>query len=379
MHLTRRTFLEALGTGTAAATALQLPFAGSTRAATPAVSAGGSAAPPILLNSNENAYGPSAGVSAAIRDAVGAANRYPDAARREFIERVAARHRVSEKQVLVGCGSVEILRVAAQAFTGPGKKLIMASPTFEVIGHFAEAVGAEVVRVRLTSDFAHDLSAMLAAIGSGAGLVYICNPNNPTASLTPRRELDAFIGKLPAQAHVLIDEAYHHFATPSADYASFLDRAASSDRVFVARTFSKAYGLAGLRLGYAVGPAPVIERMLKLMSPENSNISALRAAIAGLADEEGTRAAVERNAADRAEFMRQARQRKLSPIPSHANFAMMDVGRPVSGVIDDFKKRGILVGRPFPPFDSYLRVSFGRPAEMTEFWRVWDELPRRAG
>ncbi|HEX4803820.1 MAG TPA: aminotransferase class I/II-fold pyridoxal phosphate-dependent enzyme, partial [Myxococcaceae bacterium] len=139
MHLTRRTFLEALGTGTAAATALQLPFAGSTRAATPAVSAGGSAAPPILLNSNENAYGPSARVSAAIRDAVGAANRYPDAARREFIERVAARHRVSEKQVLVGCGSVEILRVAVQAFTGPGKKLIMASPTFEVIGHFAEA------------------------------------------------------------------------------------------------------------------------------------------------------------------------------------------------------------------------------------------------
>ena len=178
---------------------------------------------------------------------------------------------------------------------------------------------------------------------------------------------------------MLIDEAYHHFVTPSADYVSFLDRAASSDRVFVARTFSKAYGLAGLRLGYAVGPAPVIERMLKLMSPYNSNISALRAAIAGLADEEGTRAAVERNAADRAEFMRQARQRKLSPIPSNANFAMMDVGRPVIGVIDDFKKRGILVGRPFPPFDSYLRVSFGRPAEMAEFWRVWDELPRRTG
>jgi len=267
--------------------------------------------------------------------------------------------------------------VAAQAFTGPGKKLIMASPTFEVMGHFAEAVGAEVVKVRLTSDFAHDLSAMLAAIGGGAGLVYICNPNNPTASLTPRQQLDAFIGKLPAQAHVLIDEAYHHFVTASADYVSFLDRAASSDRVFAARTFSKAYGLAGLRLGYAVGPAPVIERMLKLMSPENSNISALRAAIAGLADEEGIRAAVERNAADRAEFMRQAGQRKLSPISSHANFAMMDVGRPVNGVIDDFKKRGILVGRPFPPFDSYLRVSFGRPAEMTEFWRVWDELPRR--
>src|SRR5215469_10275771 len=150
MHITRRTFLEALGTGTAAATALQLPLAGSARAATPA--------------------------------------------RSEFIERLAALHRVSERQVLVGCGSVEILRVAAQAFTGPGKKLIMASPTFEVIGQFAEAVGAEVVRVRLTGDFAHDLPAMLTASGGGAGLVYICNPNNPTASLTPRKELDAFIG-----------------------------------------------------------------------------------------------------------------------------------------------------------------------------------------
>ncbi len=379
MQITRRGFLEALGTGTAAATALQLPFAGSATAATRAVSARGSGALPILLNSNENAYGPSARVSAAIRDAVGAANRYPDDARREFIERVAVQHRVSEKEVLLGCGSIEILRVAAQAFTGPGKKLIMAAPTFEVIAHFAEAVGAEVVKVRLTSDFGHDLSAMLAAIGGGAGLVYTCNPNNPTASLTRRQELDAFIGKLPAQAHLLIDEAYHHFATPSTDYVSFLDRAASSDRVFVARTFSKVYGLAGLRLGYAVGPAPVIQRMSRLMSPENANSSALRAAIAGLADEEGTRAAVERNAADRAEFMRQARRRKLSPIPSHANFAMMDVGRPVNGVIDDFKKHGILVGRPFPPLDSYLRVSFGRPAEMAEFWRVWDELPRRTG
>lgn len=379
MQITRRGFLEVLGTGTAAATALQLPFAKGAAAARPAANAVNSGASAIRLNSNENAYGPSPRVSAAIRDAVGAANRYPDAARHKFIERVGARHGVSEKQVLVGCGSVEILRVAAQTFTGPGKKLIMGSPTFEAIGEFAQALGAEVVTVRLTGDFGHDLPAMLDALGTSPGLVYVCNPNNPTASLTRRRDLDAFVDKLPAQGYLLIDEAYHHFVPPSADYVSFIERPAASERVLVARTFSKAYGLAGLRLGYAVGAAELIARMRKLSSPENANCAALRAAIAALGDEEGTRAAVERNAADRSEFMRQAQRRTLAVVPSHANFAMMDVRRSVKPLIEEFKKRGVLVGRPFPPLDTYLRVSFGRPPEMNHFWRVWDEIATRTG
>jgi histidinol-phosphate aminotransferase len=378
LNFTRRGFLGALGTGTAAATVLQLPWTSRANASAEAAPVRRGASN-IRLNSNENAYGPSRRVLQAIGDGVSNPHRYPDAARGDFEARVAQKHRVSTDQVLIGCGSVEILRVAAQAFTGPGRKLVMAAPTFEVIGQFAEAVGAEVVRVPLKPDFAHDLPAMLSSLGSDAGLVYICNPNNPTASLTPREELDAFISKLPPQAYVLVDEAYHHFAMESPDYVSLLDRPSTSDRVLVARTFSKVYGLAGLRLGYGIGSQEMIKRMRKLANPENANGAVLCAAMAALDDRDGTRASVQRNAADRVEFLRQAQRRKLSTIASHANFAMMDVGRPVPEVIEYFKKRGILVGRPFPPLNSHLRVSFGRPPEMAEFWRAWDQLPRPTG
>ncbi len=256
MDVTRRGFLEALGTGAAAAT-LPLPLAGKAFAAAKSDSIGQHVRTDILLNSNENAYGPSPRVLKALRDGVSEAHRYPDKARKELPEKIAKLHHVSADQVLIGCGSVEILRVAAQAFTGPGRKLVMASPTFEVPGRFSEALGAEVVRVPLNRDFAHDLPAMLAAMGNDTGLVYLCNPNNPTASITPRREIEAFIAKMPAQTFLLVDEAYHHFATESHDYVSFLDRPASNDRVLVARTFSKVYGLAGMRLGYGIGSLPI--------------------------------------------------------------------------------------------------------------------------
>lgn len=376
MNVTRRGFLGALGTGAAAAT-LPLPLAGRALAAEkgePLRHVGTD----ILLNSNENAYGPSPRVLKALRDGLSEAHRYPDKARKQLMEQIARLHHVSADRVLLGCGSVEILRVASQAFTGPGRKLVMASPTFEVPGRFSEAVGAQVVRVPLNRDFAHDLPAMLAATGSDTGLVYLCNPNNPTASITPRREIEAFIAKLPAQTFVLMDEAYHHFAD-SPDYVSFLDRPPSSDRVLVARTFSKVYGLAGMRLGYGVGPLPLIERMRNLANPENGNIAVMLGAMAALEDHQGTMESVRRNAAVREEFIRQAHRRRLSPIACHANFAMMDVGRPVVGVIDYFKKQGILVGRAFPPLDTHLRVSFGRPPEMVEFWRTFDRQPARTG
>ena len=376
MNVTRRGFLGALGTGAAAAT-LPLPLAGRALAAEKG-EAPRNVRTDILLNSNENAYGPSPRVLKALHDGVSEAHRYPDKARKQLSEQVAKLHHVSADQVLLGCGSVEILRVASQAFTGPGRKLVMASPTFEVSGRFSEAVGAQVVRVPLNRDFAHDLPAMLAAAGGDTGLVYLCNPNNPTASITPRREIEAFIAKLPAQTFVLMDEAYHHFAD-SPDYASFLDRPPSSDRVLVARTFSKVYGLAGMRLGYGVGPLPLIERMRNLANPENGNIAVMLGAMAALEDHQGTMESVRRNAAVREEFIRQAHRRKLSPIACHANFAMMDVGRPVVGVIDYFKKQGILVGRAFPPLDTHLRVSFGRPPEMVEFWRAFDRQPARTG
>ncbi len=372
VNLTRRTFLSALGGGTAAAATLRVPFAGVAAASTPAGSA-------IRLDANENAYGPTLRVRQAIGEAIGQAHRYPGTARREFVEQIAKMHGVSSEQVLIGCGSVEILQAAAHAFTGLKKTLVMPSPTFEVIGEVAEKAGTQVVRVPLGKDFAHDTSAMRAKISEETGLVYICNPNNPTASLTPRRDLDELISKLPPETFLIVDEAYHHFAADSRDYASFLDRPAGNERVIVVRTFSKVYGLAGMRLGYAIGSRGTIERIRPWLGFGNANIAILHGASAALKDEEAMRFSVRRNASDRAMFIKQAQLRKLSPIPSYANFAMMDVGRQVTEVIEYFKKRNIFVGRPFPPLNTHLRVTFGRPEEMRAFWRAWDQLPALTG
>jgi len=376
MNLTRRSFLGSLGAGTAAAALHPLAFASAAAATTADSSSARPARTDVRLNGNENAYGPTARVKQAMQEALSQGHRYPDDARKEFLALVARTHRVPTEQVVIGCGSVELLHAAARAFTGPKKKLVTASPTFEEIGKVAEGLGAPVVRVPLAKNFSHDLAAMREKMGDDTGLVYICNPNNPTASLTPRAELDVFIAQLPAQTYVLIDEAYHHFATDSRDYVSFLDRPALNDRVIVLRTFSKAHGLAGMRLGYGIGARAAIERMTQEVGGrENGNVAVLRGAMVAMQDEPSTQLAVRRNAADRTEFMKQAERRKLTPIPSYANFAMMDIGRPVPAVIEQFKKRGVLVGRPFPPFDTYLRVSFGRPEDMKAFWHAWDQIP----
>jgi histidinol-phosphate aminotransferase len=329
----------------------------------------------IRLNSNENAYGPSVNVVEAITSATGSANRYPRMEYGALAERVAHANNVKPEQVVFGCGSTEILRIAAFAFLGKGKQLIQAFPTFEAIERYAHAAGSEIASVRLTPAFAHDLGGMLASAGASTTLVYICNPNNPTASLTPRKDLETFIAKLPASTFVVIDEAYHHYAGTSGMYTSFIDRPLDDERVIVVRTFSKVYGLAGLRLGYAVGSPKTIQKMRKFATEDNINAIVTQAAAAALDDSDGVRDSVRRNADDRQEFFNQAMTRALKPIDSHANFVMMNTLHPAEEVIQHFRKNGILIGRLFPPMDTYIRVSLGRTEEMSAFWRTWDMLP----
>jgi len=372
MTVSRRSFLRNVGMGAAVAGAVTaLPLGESLLFAEPprATRPGG----PIQLNSNENAYGAFPSVQGAMQRALEECNRYPDD--EHFVERVAALHKVKPEQVLAGCGSGEILKIAASTFTGPGKKLVQALPTFEALGTYARSVGAEVVRVPLTANYAHDLDAMLAACGPDTGLVYICNPNNPTASLTPRSDLETFLKKLPAGVMVLMDEAYHHFVD-SPEYASFLDRPVGSEQMLVARTFSKVYGLAGARLGYSVAPVKVTKTMRPHRLFDSGNQMALQGAMAALEDSAAMHAAVERNARDREEFLRQARGRKITVVPSQANFLMAHTGRPAREVIAHFRQQNIAVGRPFPPMETYLRVSLGRPEEMQAFWKAWDQMPR---
>ncbi len=374
MSITRRNLLRNVGAGAVAAAALpslaELAFSEllpGSRASEP----GG----PIILSRNENAYGPSQKVIAAMQDSLRFANRYPDPAVNALHERIAQSHSIKPEQLVLGCGSGEILSIAAASFLGPGKTLITAVPTFESIGRCAKALGAQVVEIPLDKNHSHDLPAMLARADAATGLVYICNPNNPTASLTPRNDLEEFIRKLPPTTTVLLDEAYHHFVGATPDYTSFIEKPMADDRVLVARTFSKVFGLAGIRVGYAVGAPAKIQALAARRLPEGLNAVGARAALVAYDDVDYVQMSEKRNAADREEFFNQAKARKVQAIPSYANFAMLKTSRPAVEVIDHFKKNNVLIARLFPSMNTHVRVSFGTPPEMTEFWRVWDVMP----
>ncbi len=371
MHITRRNLLRNVAAGAVATVALpslaDLAFSEllpGSRASEP----GG----PIILSRNENAYGPSQKVIASMQDALQFANRYPDPAVNALHDRIAQSHSIKPEQLVLGCGSGEILSIAASSFLSPGKTLITALPTFEAIGRCAKALGSQVIEIPLDKNFAHDLPAMLARADAATGLIYICNPNNPTGSLTPRKDLEEFIRKLPPTTTVLLDEAYHHFVGATPDYTSFIDQPMNDDRVIVARTFSKVFGLAGIRVGYAVGSHEKIKALSARRLPEGLNAVGARAALVAYDDVEYVQMSEKRNAADREEFFNQAKARKVQGIPSYANFAMLKVDRPAVEVIDHFKKNNILIARLFPSMDTHVRVSFGTPPEMKEFWRVWD-------
>lgn len=375
MTRSRRDFLRSLGVGAAAGAVVQWPLRGVSSAETDEPRRNRQPDEFILLNSNENPYGPSPKVANAIRAATSKANRYAFMHNDEVTKQIADFHKVKPEQVLFGCGSTELLRVAACAFLGPDRKLVQATPTFEAMEHSAKAAGPEVVSVRLARGFAHDLDGMLAHADRSAGLVYICNPNNPTSSLTPRKAIESFIDKLPATTRVVVDEAYHDFVVPTGDYASFIDSPLNDERVIVTRTFSKVYGLAGLRLGYAVASPKTIEKMRPFLTEDGLNAIAAGVVNVALEDQSGVRAAVNRNRDDRQEFLNRANTRMLKPIDPHANFVMLDTQHPAAQVIEHFRKHNILIGRQFPFMDTYVRISFGTPAEMSAFWHAWDMLP----
>jgi histidinol-phosphate aminotransferase len=265
--------------------------------------------------------------------------------------------------------------MAALAFLKPGKKLVQAAPTFPSLGKLAQGAGIEVASVPLSKRYEHDLAAMQDATRASTGIVYIVNPNNPTGTITPRKDIEAFIGKLPSDVIVLIDEAYHHFVTPNTAYESFLERHFDDPRIVVSRTFSKIYGLAGMRIGYAVA-TPELAKKLPAGFPNWSvSVASARAASAALDDVDYVRLGIKRNTDDRQEFMNQVNARMLRAIDSQANFVMVNPMRPPDEVIEHLKKNHILIGPKYPVLDKYIRVSLGTPNEMQAFWRAWDLLP----
>lgn len=349
----------------------------------------------VRLNSNENPYGPSPLAIKAMTGAFGLAWRYPDEYADALVEQLAKTNGVHRDQILLGDGSGEILKMCAAAFTGPmssgdravplarstrggpltftpGRgKLIVADPTFEAILNHARVGGADVVSVPLTASFSHDLSKMGAA--AVEGLIYICNPNNPTASITPRNEVREFINKVPRGTMILVDEAYFHYAD-SPDYESVIPMIANHPNLIVARTFSKIYGMAGLRCGYCVAQPETIQRLRPHQTWDSVNIMALAAANASLTDSDHVTNGRRLNSETKKFVVGKLEAMDYQHIPSQANFMMINVKRPARPLIDALKQQGVQVGRPFPALPNHMRVTIGKQSEMETFLSAFSQV-----
>ena len=374
--LSRRSFSKLMGVGAAYAAINALPIETIANRHLPIgdyvrpVTGLGSG--PVRLSSNENPYGPSPAALKAMTEGFSLAWRYPDEHADVLVDELARQNNVSADQILLGDGSGEILKLSAAAFTGKGKQIVLANPTFEAIARHADIANAEVVKIDLTADYKHDLPKMLAA-ANGAGLIYICNPNNPTASITPKDDMLNFLKQLSPSTTVLVDEAYHHYVETS-DYASVIPLVKDYPNLIVARTFSKIYGMAGLRCGYCVTQSGNIGKMRAHQTWDSVNIMALVAAMASLKDADHVGRGRNLNSEVKKSVCSELDKFGYRYIPSHANFMMIDVRREVRPVISAMRSRGVEVGRVFPALPTFMRVTIGTGPEMKTFLTAFKEV-----
>jgi histidinol-phosphate aminotransferase len=370
--LTRRTLGRLLG-ATAGAALFDARVPSPLRAATASDAKG-----PIRLSANENPYGPCAASLEALGRCGAEASRYPGAIEEGVRSALARHHQVDPSQIVLGCGSSDVLRMADSAFVPSGTRIVAAEPTFEAVLNYAKVTRAEAIKVPLTPEYRHDLARMTAACDARTAMVYVCNPNNPTGTIVDSEQLEDFFKRLPPTCIVLVDEAYHHFVE-NPRYKSVLELPTRHDNVVVTRTFSKIYGMAGMRLGYAVASASNAERLRQHASWDNTSQAALAMGLASLSD--ANVVATNRRVLNQTrrwlcdELVRDRRRY----IPSETNFVMIDVGGDVLPVREAFRERGIQVGRKFPSMPNWLRVSIGKPEEMEAFVAALRAIsPRRA-
>ena len=387
MPLTRRTFVQRVGIGAAGAMAgsyigargrensLWSAFEPTLEAVQPGV---------ICLSSNENPMGPGKTVLDAVRAAFGPEGRTPG--RYDFggggqlIELIAKKFNVKTENVVLGCGSTQILRSATHLFTAKDKPLVGTIPTYEECAGYAEMMGAPVRGVSLDSDFKIDVEKMAAA-SKGAGLIFYCNPNNPTATYVGAKATREFIAKVNRESPdttILVDEAYFDYVT-NPDHDTHVPIAVDNPRVIVARTFSKAYGMAGLRMGYAIGHADTIKKMVAFDAGTGGtslNVLGMRAGIAAIQQDAAFIAAERaRNTAVRDFAAKWFADRGMKPTDSQANFMFVNIGTPAKAFRDACRAKGVLVARDFPPFEkTHCRISFGTMDEMQKAVAVFGEV-----
>jgi histidinol-phosphate aminotransferase len=326
------------------------------------------------LASNENPYGPPDSVLKAMTNAFKYANRYsyPDG---DIVAAIAKHHGVPPENVMLGAGSGEILDVAGTFFLMDDKKIVGAEVSYDVLYQHVTALKADQIKVPLLPDYRQDIPATIAAVRDNyrdVGFVYLCSPNNPTGRIVTKQEVAQLLDAIPHDVPVLIDEAYHHFVDDPS-YGSSVHYVLEGRQVIVTRTFSKISALAGMRLGYAIAPRALIQRM-RPYSSGSINAIVKWGGVAALADAAGQARVKQVTLELRKKTAEDLKALGYSVVPSDANFFMVHIRRPVQPVVAEFRKKGVLVGRPFTGMPEHLRVSIGTPAEMGRFMVAFKEI-----
>lgn len=326
------------------------------------------------LHFNENPYGPSDAVLEAMKKAFKYSMRYgyPDGG---IVSAIAMHHGVPEDHILLGAGSGEILEVVGLTFLDHDKKVVGVDPSYGSVYRHASGIDAEAIKLPLMDDYRQDIPALVDATRKNyrdVGFVYLCNPNNPTGRTVTKNEVQQLLDGIPEDVPVLIDEAYHHFVEDP-EYATSIPHVLEGRQVIVARTFSKLFGMAAMRLGFAIAPPDLIARM-RPYSTGSVNALVKWGAVAALEDTEAQERVRRVTLSLRKKTTGELETMGFSVIPSETNFFMMHTGRPVEEVRSAFRERGIAVGRPFPPMLEHLRVSIGTEEEMGRFMTAFTEI-----
>ena len=326
------------------------------------------------LANNENNFGIPPSVMKAMTDHWKYAGRYgyPGAGTAQAI---AEYDGVKPENVLLTHGSGEVLTIIGTALLAGGKKAIGVDPTYGTVYSHASNIKAEAIRIPLTKDYRQPIDQIIEAANKNkdqVGFVYICNPNNPTGVIVKKQEIKQLLDSIPATMPVLIDEAYHHYVDDP-DYATAMPFVNEGRQVIVARTFSKIAGMAALRIGYAVGPPELLQK-LRIYQGGAINVLAQYGAVAALKDKAAMADVKAKTIALREKTGKALRDLGYEVIPSQTNFFMVGLKRDVQPVIQAFREEGVLVGRPFPPMTQHLRVSVGLPEEMDRFMVAFKKI-----
>jgi histidinol-phosphate aminotransferase len=336
-----------------------------------AIAAGGIA----QLASNESPFPPHPKVVEAIRAAAAAMNRYPDPDATLLRRRIAERYETEPGRVAVGNGSCEILLAAAEALCEPGAEILYAWPSFSMYPHLAALTGAREIRVPLAEGEVHDLDAMAAEVTAATQLLVVCNPNNPTGTHLPAARVAAFCERIPAHVTIALDEAYVEFQTDD-DPDTTVDLLADFPNLVVLRTFSKVYGLAGLRVGFALGSAKFRAAVDAVRQPFSVNALAQAAAAEAILHQDDVAQRVERTLVERVRVEEGLRELGLSTAETQANFSWIDLGDSDEGeVVAGLAERSIAV-RPGTALGGpgHIRVSYGTAAENDRFLAALGEI-----